>query len=243
MNGNILKPINETLRDFLRQGAEKEESPLHAAYLEFGYVHNFLMNLKIMNRLTNSRQWMQGQDWKPLSPRPLLEHLLLMFQRSAEKRGFKVSIDLSGVGTESYLMEKRLFSMLLLRLLELFAEHEEKTHERLLLTASVASLTQGENRAVLWLFLHAPDVFLPPDTLQALQDMKKTVQKNPRTIYEKLVKMPLGDREQRSLQLHFAILLLLVPHLGGELDVQSSKEKGTEITVDLLLDPVIEEDD
>ena len=243
MNGNILKPINETLRDFLLKGAEKKESPLHDAYLEFGSLHNFLMNLDLMNRLTNSRQWMQGQDWKPLSPRPLLEHLLLMFQRSAEKRGFKVSIDLSGVGTESYLMEKRLFSMLLLRLLELFAEHEEKTHERLLLTASVASLTQGENRAVLWLFLHVPDVILSPELLQKLQDMKKTVQKNPRAIYEGLVKSPHKDREQRDFLLHFAILLLLVPQLSGEIDVQSSKEKGTEITVDLLLNPVIEEDD
>jgi ABC-type amino acid transport substrate-binding protein len=243
MNGNILKPINETLRNFLRQGAEKEESPLHAAYLEFGYVHNFLMNLKIMNHLASGHHWLKEQDWKPIALRPLLEELFLPFQHSAEKRGIKLSFDLSGVGPEHFLMEKRLFSMMFLRLLQLFADQEEGKNDGLLLTASVASLTQGENRAVLWLFLHAPDVFLPPDTLQALQDMKKTVQKNPRTIYEKLVKMPLGDREQRSLQLHFAILLLLVPHLGGELDVQSSKEKGTEITVDLLLDPVIEEDD
>lgn len=91
-------------------------------------------------------------------------------------------------------------------------------------------------RCVLWLFFHAPKLIVTPELQQAASAMRETAQRNPRTIYECMAQAKCQSIDERAILIRLAILELLIPKIGGEWELSCTKAKGTEVTVDLVLD-------
>ena len=74
------------------------------------------------------------------------------------------------------------------------------------------------------------------ELLQAVSAMRESAQKNPRTIYECMSQAKCQTLDEQSMLIRLAILELLIPKIGGEWELSCTKDKGTEVTVDLVLD-------
>lgn len=57
-----------------------------------------------------------------------------------------------------------------------------------------------------------------------------------RSIYESLIQAKEQSGAENQVLLRFAILQLIIPDLGGEWEITSTGEKGTEVTVEFLVD-------
>ena len=200
-------------------------------------------------------------DWQPTPCRTFLEHQGAIVMPGATRRGLTFGVDFSGVLDTLVLVDRRGLSMVIMRLLH-FLMKETPAHGVVLFSAALSRMAaengisiakeapKGGNyqsfgieresdtgRAVLWLFFTAPQLRLAPAFLQGAEAMRASVLENPRNIYESLTKdFPgLGPEKSRQL-LRLAILQLIIPGLGGEWEIHSTEEKGTEVTVEFLLD-------
>lgn len=96
--------------------------------------------------------------------------------------------------------------------------------------------SRSDGRAVLWLFFTAPGLHLAPELVQSIEAMRTSVKENPRSIYESLIQAKEQSSAENQVLLRFAILQLIIPALGGEWEITSTGEKGTEVTVEFLVD-------
>ena len=277
IDANLLGPLCEASRALTKKGAAQPGSPYHEEFVRVWHLLDFLFELRTLNALTQDdpgalvreRQspfYQPDPDWQATPCRSFFEQLAAIVMDGAERRGLTFAVDFSGVLDTPVLLERRGFSMVLMRLLG-FLMRETPERSTILFSAALSQMaaengvsltdtkqanfqslgintffggdtTKTADRAVLWLFLSAPELRLAPAFTAAVADMRAHVLENPRAIYESLLSlqhMESAPADARNL-LRLAILQLIIPGLGGEWEIHSTEEKGTEITVEFLLD-------
>lgn len=234
MDDNIVEPLQTSLRSLLKKGAAEPGTPLHEDYLRCGQIYDFMMEVRLLNQLAQDKFTLR--QWRNTALRQMLLHHGNLLAKAAECKRIHYAQDFSGVSEEQALLDARGFSMMLMRIMN-YLMNLTPEGGSLLLSASVSHMVEATPpRNILWLFVHAPDVLLPPHILQAMLAMQESAQKSPRTIYESMAKIPCHTAEERALLIRAAILDLLIPKLGGEWEIHCTEKGGTEIAVSLLLE-------
>ena len=233
MDDNIMDPVRTSLKHLLAMGAADPESPLYEDYLRCGQVQDFLIEVRLLNQLT------QGDialaDWQDIPLADTLKRQGSILSMAAARKNIRFTMDFSGISEEHVLVEKRLFLMTLTRIMSYLIKYSPAGGS-LLFSGSLSHMGDDPQRCVLWLFFHAPKLIVTPELQQAVSAMRETVQKNPRTIYECMAQAKCQSIDERAMLIRFAILELLIPKIGGEWELSCTKAKGTEVTIDLVLD-------
>lgn len=235
MDDNIMDPVRTSLKHLLAMGAAEPESPLYADYLRCGQVQDFLIEVRLLNQLTQDN--LALADWQDIPLADTLKRQGSILSMAAARKNIRFTMDFSGIGEEHVLVEKRLFLMTLTRIMSYLIKYTPAGGS-LLFSGSLSHMGDDPQRCVLWLFFHAPKLIVTPELQQAAGAMRENVQKNPRTIYECMAQAKCQSIDERAMLIRLAILELLIPKLGGEWEFHSTEEGGTEITVNLLLDAV-----
>lgn len=235
MDDNIMDPVRTSLKHLLAMGAAEPESPLYEDYLRCGQVQDFLIEVRLLNQLTQDN--LALADWQDIPLADTLKRQGSILSMAAARKNIRFTMDFSGIGEEHVLVEKRLFLMTLTRIMSYLIKYSPAGGS-LLFSGSLSHMGDDPQRCVLWLFFHAPKLIVTPELQQAADAMRENAQKNPRTIYECMVQAHCQDYDERAMLIRLAILELLIPKLGGEWEFHSTEEGGTEITVNLLLDAV-----
>ncbi len=238
IDGNIMAPVRMSLLDLIRRGGADQDSPLHKDYLNCGMVNSFMVDVNFLNRLLADEVTMN--EWQPIGVREVLQQLGSIIANSAQRKNVAFTMDFSGIGQERVIIDKRFFSMTMMRLFSLLLK-SVPAGTGLLLSGSLSRMAGDErHQCVLWLFCHAPKLIADDGVLQRAQNMLESINHNPRSIYELLAQSGSRSLDERMNTIHIAIIELLIMMLGGEWHIQHSPDKGTEVTVELLLD--IDED-
>lgn len=235
MDDNIMDPVRTSLKHLLAMGAADPESPLYEDYLRCGQVQDFLIEVRLLNQLTQDN--LALADWQDIPLADTLKRQGSILSMAAARKNIRFTMDFSGIGEEHVLVEKRLFLMTLTRIMSYLIKYSPAGGS-LLFSGSLSHMGDDPQRCVLWLFFHAPKLIVTPELQQAAGAMRENVQKNPRTIYECMAQAKCQSIDERAMLIRLAILELLIPKLGGEWEFHSTEEGGTEITVNLLLDAV-----
>lgn len=235
MDDNIMDPVRTSLKHLLAMGAAEPESPLYEDYLRCGQVQDFLIEVRLLNQLTQDN--LALADWQDIPLADTLKRQGSILSMAAARKNIRFTMDFSGIGEEHVLVEKRLFLMTLTRIMSYLIKYTPAGGS-LLFSGSLSHMGDDPQRCVLWLFFHAPKLIVTPELQQAAGAMRENVQKNPRTIYECMAQAKCQSIDERAMLIRLAILELLIPKLGGEWEFHSTEEGGTEITVNLLLDAV-----
>lgn len=233
MDDNIMSPVRASLKNLLALGAAEPESPLYEDYLRCGQVQDFLIEVRLLNQLT------QGDialaDWQDIPLAATLKRQGNILSMAAARKGIRFTMDFSGIGEEHVLVERRLFLMTLTRIMSYLIKYSPAGGS-LLFSGSLSHMGDAPQRCVLWLFFHAPKLIVTPELQQAASAMREDAQKNPRTIYECMAQAKCQSIDERAMLIRLAILELLIPKIGGEWEFSCTKAKGTEVTIDLVLD-------
>ena len=233
MDDNIMAPVKDSLKSLIAQGAASPESPLYEDYLRCGQIQDFLIEVRLLNQLT------QGDialaDWQDIPLADTLKRQGSILSMAAARKNIRFTMDFSGIGEEHVLVERRLFLMTLTRIMSYLIKYSPAGGS-LLFSGSLSHMGDDPQRCVLWLFFHAPKLIVTPELQQAASAMRETAQRNPRTIYECMAQAKCQSIDERSMLIRLAILELLIPKIGGEWELSCTKAKGTEVTVDLVLD-------
>ena len=233
MDDNIMSPVRASLKNLLALGAAEPESPLYEDYLRCGQVQDFLIEVRLLNQLT------QGDialaDWQDIPLAATLKRQGNILSMAAARKGIRFTMDFSGIGEEHVLVERRLFLMTLTRIMSYLIKYSPAGGS-LLFSGSLSHMGDDPQRCVLWLFFHAPKLIVTPELQQAASAMREDAQKNPRTIYECMAQAKCQSIDERAMLIRLAILELLIPKIGGEWEFSCTKAKGTEVTIDLVLD-------
>lgn len=233
MDDNIMSPVRASLKNLLALGAGDPDSPLYEDYLRCGQIQDFLIEVRLLNQLT------QGDialaDWQDIPLAATLKRQGSVLSMAAARKGIRFTMDFSGIGEEHVLVERRLFLMTLTRIMSYLIKYSPAGGS-LLFSGSLSHMGDDPQRCVLWLFFHAPKLIVTPELQQAASAMRETAQKNPRTIYECMAQAKCQSIDERAILIRLAILELLIPKIGGEWELSCTKAKGTEVTVDLVLD-------
>ncbi len=238
IDGNIMAPVRILLLDLIRRGGADQDSPLHKDYLNCGMVNSFMVDVNFLNRLLADEVTMN--EWQPVGVREILQQLGGIIANSAQRKNVAFTMDFSGIGQERVIIDKRFFSMTMMRLFSLLLK-SVPAGTGLLLSGSLSRMAGDErHQCVLWLFCHAPKLIADDGVLHRAQNMLESIHHNPRSIYELLAQSGSCSLDERMNTIHIAIIELLIMMLGGEWHIQHSPDKGTEVTVELLLD--IDED-
>ena len=235
MDDNIMDPVRTSLKHLLAMGAAEPESPLYEDYLRCGQVQDFLIEVRLLNQLTQDN--LALADWQDIPLADTLKRQGSILSMAAVRKNIRFTMDFSGIGEEHVLVEKRLFLMTLTRIMSYLIKYTPAGGS-LLFSGSLSHMGDDPQRCVLWLFFHAPKLIVTPELQQAAGAMRENVQRNPRTIYECMAQAKCQSIDERAMLIRLAILELLIPKLGGEWEFHSTEEGGTEITVNLLLDAV-----
>ncbi len=235
MDDNIMDPVRTSLKHLLAMGAADPESPLYEDYLRCGQVQDFLIEVRLLNQLTQDN--LALADWQDIPLADTLKRQGSILSMAAARKNIRFTMDFSGIGEEHVLVEKRLFLMTLTRIMSYLIKYTPAGGS-MLFSGSLSHMGDDPQRCVLWLFFHAPEIIVTPELQQAAGAMRENVQKNPRTIYECMAQAKCQSIDERAMLIRLAILELLIPKLGGEWELHSTKEGGTEIIVNLLLDAV-----
>ncbi len=234
MNDNIMAPVKDSLKSLIAQGAASPESPLYEDYLRCGQIQDFMIEVRLLNRLVQGE--IAPHDWQGVPLAALLARQGDVITQAAARKRVNFTRDFSGIGDERVLIEPQLFTMTLMRVLSYLLKYTPAGGS-LLYSASISRMAEeAPARCVLWLFFHAPELRITQELLQAVAAMRESAQKGTRTIYESMAKTNCRTFEERAMLIRLAILELLIPRLGGEWELSCTKAKGTEITVSLLLD-------
>ena len=234
MDDNIMAPVKDSLKSLIAQGAASPESPLYEDYLRCGQIQDFMIEVRLLNRLVQGE--LAPHDWQGVPLAALLARQGDVITQTAARKRVNFTRDFSGIGDERVLIEPQLFTMTLMRVLSYLLKYTPAGGS-LLYSASVSRMAEeAPARCVLWLFFHAPELRITQELLQAVAAMRESAQKGTRTIYESMAKTNCRTFEERAMLIRLAILELLIPRLGGEWELSCTKAKGTEITVSLLLD-------
>lgn len=234
MDDNIMAPVKDSLKSLIAQGAASPESPLYEDYLRCGQIQDFMIEVRLLNRLVQGE--IAPHDWQGVPLAALLARQGDVITQAAARKRVNFTRDFSGIGDERVLIEPQLFTMTLMRVLSYLLKYTPAGGS-LLYSASVSRMAEeAPARCVLWLFFHAPELRITQELLQAVAAMRESAQKGTRTIYESMAKTNCRTFEERAMLIRLAILELLIPRLGGEWELSCTKAKGTEITVSLLLD-------
>lgn len=234
MDDNIMAPVKDSLKSLIAQGAASPESPLYEDYLRCGQIQDFMIEVRLLNRLVQGE--LAPHDWQAVPLAALLARQGDVITQAAARKRVNFTRDFSGIGDERVLIEPQLFTMTLMRVLSYLLKYTPAGGS-LLYSASVSRMAEeAPARCVLWLFFHAPELRITQGLLQAVAAMRESAQKGTRTIYESMAKTNCRTFEERAMLIRLAILELLIPRLGGEWELSCTKAKGTEITVSLLLD-------
>ena len=233
MDDNIMSPVRASLKNLLALGAGDPDSPLYEDYLRCGQIQDFLIEVRLLNQLT------QGDialaDWQDIPLAATLKRQGSVLSMAAARKGIRFTMDFSGIGEEHVLVERRLFLMTLTRIMSYLIKYSPAGGS-LLFSGSLSHMGDDPQRCVLWLFFHAPKLIVTPELQQAASAMRETAQRNPRTIYECMAQAKCQSIDERAILIRLAILELLIPKIGGEWELSCTKAKGTEVTVDLVLD-------
>ena len=233
MDDNIMSPVRASLKNLLALGAAEPESPLYEDYLRCGQVQDFLIEVRLLNQLT------QGDialaDWQDIPLAATLKRQGNILSMAAARKGIRFTMDFSGIGEEHVLVERHLFLMTLTRIMSYLIKYSPAGGS-LLFSGSLSHMGDDPQRCVLWLFFHAPKLIVTPELQQAASAMREDAQKNPRTIYECMAQAKCQSIDERAMLIRLAILELLIPKIGGEWEFSCTKAKGTEVTIDLVLD-------
>jgi len=233
MDDNIMSPVRTSLKHLLAMGSADPESPLYEDYLRCGQVQDFLIEVRLLNQLT------QGDialaDWQDIPLADTLKRQGSILSMAAARKNIRFTMDFSGIGEEHVLVEKRLFLMTLTRIMSYLIKYTPAGGS-MLFSGSLSHMGDDPQRCVLWLFFHAPKLIVTPELQQAVSAMRENAQKNPRTIYECMAQAKCQSIDERAMLIRFAILELLIPKIGGEWELSCTKAKGTEVTIDLVLD-------
>ena len=115
MDDNIMSPVRASLKNLLALGAAEPESPLYEDYLRCGQVQDFLIEVRLLNQLT------QGDialaDWQDIPLAATLKRQGNILSMAAARKGIRFTMDFSGIGEEHVLVERRLFLMTLTRIM------------------------------------------------------------------------------------------------------------------------------
>lgn len=233
MDDNIMDPVRTSLKNLLALGAADPESPLYEDYLRCGQVQDFLIEVRLLNQLTQDNLVLA--DWQDIPLADTLKRQGSILSMAAARKGIRFTMDFSGIGEEHVLVERRLFLMTLTRIMSYLIKYTPAGGS-MLFSGSLSHMGDDPQRCVLWLFFHAPKLIVTPELQQAVSAMRENVQKNPRTIYECMAQAKCQSIDERAMLIRFAILELLIPKIGGEWELSCTKAKGTEVTVDLVLD-------
>ena len=234
MDDNIMAPVKDSLKSLIAQGAASPESPLYEDYLRCGQIQDFMIEVRLLNRLVQGE--IAPHDWQGVPLAALLARQGDVITQAAARKRVNFTRDFSGIGDERVLIEPQLFTMTLMRVLSYLLKYTPAGGS-LLYSASISRMAEeAPARCVLWLFFHAPELRITQELLQAVAAMRESAQKGTRTIYESMAKTNCRTFEERAMLIRLAILELLIPRLGGECELSYTKAKGTEITVSLLLD-------
>ena len=233
MDDNIMDPVRTSLKHLLAMGAAEPESPLYEDYLRCGQVQDFLIEVRLLNQLTQDN--LALADWQDIPLADTLKRQGSILSMAAARKNIRFTMDFSGIGEEHVLVEKRLFLMTLTRIMSYLIKYTPAGGS-LLFSGSLSHMGDDPQRCVLWLFFHAPKLIVTPELQQAAGAMRENAQKNPRTIYECMAQAKCQSIDERAMLIRFAILELLIPKIGGEWELSCTKAKGTEVTVDLVLD-------
>ena len=233
MDDNIMDPVRTSLKHLLAMGAAEPESPLYEDYLRCGQVQDFLIEVRLLNQLT------QGDialaDWQDIPLADTLKRQGSILSMAAARKNIRFTMDFSGIGEEHVLVEKRLFLMTLTRIMSYLIKYTPAGGS-MLFSGSLSHMGDDPQRCVLWLFFHAPKLIVTPELQQAVSAMRENAQKNPRTIYECMAQAKCQSIDERAMLIRLAILELLIPKIGGEWEFSCTKAKGMEVTIDLVLD-------
>lgn len=233
MDDNIMDPVRTSLKHLLALGAAEPESPLYEDYLRCGQVQDFLIEVRLLNQLT------QGDialaDWQDIPLADTLKRQGSILSMAAARKNIRFTMDFSGIGEEHVLVEKRLFLMTLTRIMSYLIKYTPAGGS-MLFSGSLSHMGDDPQRCVLWLFFHAPKLIVTPELQQAVSAMRENAQKNPRTIYECMAQAKCQSIDERAMLIRLAILELLIPKIGGEWEFSCTKAKGMEVTIDLVLD-------
>ena len=245
---NTVAPIRTAILALTAKGAMAPESQLHTEYVHCWQLLDFLFEVRALNDLTSddpgalvrehkSPYYNPDPDWQPTLCRTYLEEQGRIASGSARRKGVTFALDFSGVLDTLVLMERRGFSMVIMRILSYLLK-ETPPQGVVLFSAALNGMEVGrsDGRAVLWLFFTAPGLHLAPELVQSIEAMRTSVKENPRSIYESLIKAKEQSGAENQVLLRFAILQLIIPALGGEWEITSTGEKGTEVTVEFLVD-------
>ena len=233
MDDNIMDPVRTSLKHLLALGAADPESPLYEDYLRYGQVQDFLIEVRLLNQLTQDN--LALADWQDIPLADTLKRQGNILSMAAARKNIRFTMDFSGIGEEHVLVEKRLFLMTLTRIMSYLIKYSPAGGS-LLFSGSLSHMGDDPQRCVLWLFFHAPKLIVTPELQQAAGAMRETVQKNPRTIYECMAQAKCQSIDERAMLIRLAILELLIPKIGGEWEFSCTKAKGMEVTIDLVLD-------
>ena len=233
MDDNIMDPVRTSLKHLLAMGAADPESPLYEDYLRCGQVQDFLIEVRLLNQLTQGD--LALADWQDIPLADTLKRQGNILSMAAARKGIRFTMDFSGIGEEHVLVERRLFLMTLTRIMSYLIKYSPAGGS-LLFSGSLSHMGDDPQRCVLWLFFHVPKLIVTPELQQAVSAMRETVQKNPRTIYECMAQAKCQSIDERAMLIRLAILELLIPKIGGEWELSCTKAKGTEVTIDLVLD-------
>lgn len=233
MDDNIMGPVRTSLKNLLAQGAASPDSPLYTEYLRCGQVQDFLLEVRLLNQLAQDE--IALADWQDIPLADTLAQQGHILSMAAARKDIRFTMDFSGIGEEHVLVEKRLFLMILTRIMSYLIKYMPKGGS-LLFSGSLSYMSEDPQRCVLWLFFHAPELSVSRELQQTASAMRETAQKNPRTIYECMSQAKCQDYDERDMLIRLAIIELLVPKLGGEWEISCTKAKGTEITLDFVLD-------
>lgn len=233
MDDNIMDPVRTSLKHLLAMGAAEPESPLYEDYLRCGQVQDFLIEVRLLNQLTQDN--LALADWQDIPLADTLKRQGSILSMAAARKNIRFTMDFSGIGEEHVLVEKRLFLMTLTRIMSYLIKYTPAGGS-MLFSGSLSHMGDDPQRCVLWLFFHAPKLIVTPELQQAVGAMRENAQKNPRTIYECMAQAKCQSIDERAMLIRLAILELLIPKIGGEWELSCTKAKGTEVTIDLVLD-------
>ena len=233
MDDNIMSPVRASLKNLLALGAGDPDSPLYEDYLRCGQVQDFLIEVRLLNQLTQDN--LALADWQDIPLADTLKRQGSVLSMAAARKGIRFTMDFSGIGEEHVLVERRLFLMTLTRIMSYLIKYSPAGGS-MLFSGSLSHMGDDPQRCVLWLFFHAPKLIVTPELQQAASAMRETAQRNPRTIYECMAQAKCQSIDERAMLIRLAILELLIPKIGGEWELSCTKAKGTEVTVDLVLD-------
>ena len=189
--------------------------------------------MRLLNQLTQDN--LALADWQDIPLADTLKRQGNILSMAAARKNIRFTMDFSGIGEEHVLVEKRLFLMTLTRIMSYLIKYSPAGGS-LLFSGSLSHMGDDPQRCVLWLFFHAPKLIVTPELQQAAGAMRENAQKNPRTIYECMAQAKCQSIDERAMLIRLAILELLIPKIGGEWELSCTKAKGTEVTVDLVLD-------